>query len=70
VELAPAYENKWANRWTSYWFYDTIPVIGLDPKHEKVITFNLASRMVDVAPELTKASRSSASTSAFSRPLT
>jgi hypothetical protein len=27
VELAPAYKNKWANRWTSYWFYAPIPVI-------------------------------------------
>jgi hypothetical protein len=69
VELAPAYKNKWANRWNSYWFYVTIPVIGMDAKYEEVTTFDLASRMidldVDLAPELTKASRSSTGTSAF-----
>jgi hypothetical protein len=66
---SPAYKNKWANRWNSYWFYATIPVIGLDVKCEEVITYYLASRMIDLdvhlAPELTKASQSSASTSAF-----
>jgi hypothetical protein len=69
VELAPAYKNKWANRWTSYWFYVPIEVIGQNSKQEEVITFDLASRMVDLevdlSPELTKASRSSASTMAF-----
>jgi hypothetical protein len=44
-------------------------VIGLDVKCEEVITYYLASRMIDLdvhlAPELTKASQSSASTSAF-----
>jgi hypothetical protein len=47
----------------------TISVVGLDAKREEVITYDLASRMVDLdvelAPELTKASRSSASTRAF-----
>jgi hypothetical protein len=69
VELAPAYKNKWANRWTSYWFYVPIEVIGQNSKQEEVITFDLASRMVDLevdlSPELTKASRSLASTMAF-----
>jgi hypothetical protein len=69
VELAPAYKNKWANRWTSYWFYAPIPVIGMDAKREEVTTYDLASRMidldVDLAPELTKASRTSASTNAY-----
>jgi hypothetical protein len=32
VELAPAYKNKWANRWTSYWFYAPIPVISRNAK--------------------------------------
>jgi hypothetical protein len=69
VELAPAYKNKWANRWTSYWFYAPIAVIGRNSKQEEVTTFDLASRMVDLevelSPEPTKASRSSASTAAF-----
>jgi hypothetical protein len=69
VELAPAYKNKWANRWTSYWFYAPIAVVGRNSKQEEVTTFDLASRMVDLevelSPELTKASRSSASTAAF-----
>jgi hypothetical protein len=69
VELAPAYKNKWANRWTSYWFYAPIPVIGMNAKCEEVTTYDLASRMidldVDLAPALTKASRDSASTSAY-----
>jgi hypothetical protein len=69
VELAPAYKNKWANKWNSYWFYATILVVGMGAKHEEVITYDLASRMVDLevelASELTKASRNSASTSAF-----
>jgi hypothetical protein len=69
VELAPTYKNKWANRWTSYWFYVPIEVIGRNSKQEEVTTFDLASRMVDLgvelSPELTKASRSSASTIAF-----
>jgi hypothetical protein len=69
VELVPAYKNKWANRWTSYWFYAPIAVVGRNSKQEEVTTFDLASRMVDLevelSPELTKASRSSASTSAF-----
>jgi hypothetical protein len=69
VELAPAYKNKWANRWNSYWFYATIPVVGRNTKQEEVMTYDLASHLidldVDLAPELTKASRSSASTSAY-----
>jgi hypothetical protein len=69
VELAPAHKNKWANRWTSYWFYAPIPVIGRNAKREEVTTYYLASRMVDLdvdlSPELTKVSRSSASTSAY-----
>jgi hypothetical protein len=69
VELAPAYKNKWANRWTSYWFCAPIAVVGRNSKQEEVKTFDLASRMVDLevelSPELTKASRSSASTTAF-----
>jgi hypothetical protein len=69
VELAPAYKNKWANRWTSYWFYAPIAVIGLNSKNEEVTSYDLASRMIDLeidlSPELTKASRTSASTSAF-----
>jgi hypothetical protein len=69
VELAPTYKNKWANRWTSYWFYAPIAVVGRNSKQEEVTTYDLASRMVDLevelSPELTKASRSSASTSAF-----
>jgi hypothetical protein len=69
VELAPAYKNKWANRWTSYWFYATIQGIGRNSNHEEVTTYDLASRMidldVDLSPELTKASRTYASTSAF-----
>jgi hypothetical protein len=64
-----AYKNKWANRWNSYWFYATIPEIGLNAQREEVITHELASRMMDLevelAPDLTKGSRSSASTSAF-----
>jgi hypothetical protein len=32
VELAPAYKNKWANRWTSYWFYSPIVVVGQNSK--------------------------------------
>jgi hypothetical protein len=69
VELAPAYKNKWANRWTSYWFYAPIAVIGRDSNREEVALYDLASRMidleVDLSPELTKASRTFASTSAF-----
>jgi hypothetical protein len=69
VELAQAYKNKWANRWTSYWFYAPIAVVGRNSKQEEVTTFDLASRMVnlevELSPELTKASRSSASTGAF-----
>jgi hypothetical protein len=52
VELAPAYKNKWANRWNSYWFYATIHVVGMGVKHEEVITYDLASRMVDLEVEL------------------
>jgi hypothetical protein len=41
----------------------------MDAKHEEVISYDLASRMidsdVDLAPELIKASRSSGSTSAY-----
>jgi hypothetical protein len=44
-------------------------VIGRDAKWEEVTTYDLASRMVDLdvdlSPELTKASHSSASTSAY-----
>jgi hypothetical protein len=69
VELAPAYKNKWANRWTSYWFYVPIAVIGRNSKHEEVTSYDLVSRMIDLKVELllelTKASRTSASTSAF-----
>jgi hypothetical protein len=69
VELAPSYKNKWANRWTSYWCYTPIAVIGRNSKHEEVTSYDLASRMLDMeielSPELTKASRTSASTSAF-----
>jgi hypothetical protein len=69
VELAPAYKNKRANKWNSYWFYATILVVGMGAKHEEVITYDLASHMVDLevelASELTKASRNSASTSVF-----
>jgi hypothetical protein len=69
VELAPAYKNKWANRCTSYWFFAPIAVVGRNSKQEEVISYDLASRMVDLevelSPELTKASRTSASTSAF-----
>jgi hypothetical protein len=57
---SPAYKNKWANRWTSYWFYAPIPVIGRNDKREEVISYDLASRMVDLeidlSPELSKAS--------------
>jgi hypothetical protein len=46
-----------------------IPVIGIDAKREEVTTYDLASRMidldVDLAPELTKASLTSASTSTY-----
>jgi hypothetical protein len=46
-----------------------IAVIGRNSHREKVTTYDLASRMadleVDLSPQLTKASRSSASTSAF-----
>jgi hypothetical protein len=69
VELAPAYKNKWANRWTSYWFYTPILVIGRNANREEVTTYDLASCMVDLdvdlSPELTKANRSSSRTSAF-----
>jgi hypothetical protein len=69
VELAPAYKNKWANWWTSYWFYTPIVVVGRDSNREEVTSYNLVSRMidldVDLSPELTKASRTSASTNAF-----
>jgi hypothetical protein len=44
-------------------------VIGRSANREEVTTYDLASRMVDLdvdlSPELTKASRSSASTGAF-----
>jgi hypothetical protein len=44
-------------------------MVGRNSKQEEVITFDLASRMVDLevelSPELTTASRSSASTGAF-----
>jgi hypothetical protein len=44
-------------------------VIGRNAKREEVTTYDLASRMVDLnvdlSPELTKASRSSASTSVY-----
>jgi hypothetical protein len=40
VELAPAYKNKWANRWTSYWFYAPIPMVGMDAKREEVISYD------------------------------
>jgi hypothetical protein len=73
MELAPAYKNKWANRWTSYWFYTPIVVIGRNSKHEEVTSYDLVSHMIDLeielSPELTKASRTSASTSAFYRRL-
>jgi hypothetical protein len=63
------YKNKWANRWTSYWFYAPIALIGRNEKRKEVITYDLASRMVDLevdlSPELSKDSRTSASTSAF-----
>jgi hypothetical protein len=69
VELAPAYKNKWANHWHSYWFYATIPIDGMNAKHKEVITYDQASRMVDLdvelAPEVTKASRGSSSNSVF-----
>jgi hypothetical protein len=69
VELAPAYKNKWANRWTSYWFYTPIAVVGRNLKQEEVMSYDLASRMIDLevelSPELTTASRTSASTSTF-----
>jgi hypothetical protein len=52
VELAPAYKNKWANRWTSYWFYTPIPMIGMDAKREEVTTYDLASRMIDLDVDL------------------
>jgi hypothetical protein len=69
VELAPTYKNKWANQWTSYWFYAPIAVIGRDSNREEVTSYDLASRMIDLevesSLELTKASRTSASTSAF-----
>jgi hypothetical protein len=69
VELAPSYKNKWANRWTSYWFYAPIVVIGRNSNREEVTSYDLASRMVDLevdlSPELTKASCTSSSTSAF-----
>jgi hypothetical protein len=69
VELAPAYKNKWASRWTSYWFYAPIAVVGRNSKQEEVTSYDLASHMIDLEvellPELTKASRTSASTSAF-----
>jgi hypothetical protein len=49
--------------------YALIPVIGRDVKREEVITYDLASRMidleVDLSPEVTKASCTSASTSAY-----
>jgi hypothetical protein len=49
--------------------YVTIPVIGMNAQHEEVVSYDLASSMVDLevelAPELTKGSRSSVSTSAF-----
>jgi hypothetical protein len=68
VELAPDYKNKGANKWNSYWFHATILVIGLNAQREEVISYDLASHVVDLevelAPELTKGSRSSASTSA------
>jgi hypothetical protein len=41
----------------------------MNAKREEVTTFDLASRMVDLAPKLTKESRVSASTSAYSKPL-
>jgi hypothetical protein len=69
MELAPAYKNKSANRWTSYWFYAPIVVIGRNSNREEVTTYDLSSHMIDLdielTPELTKASCSSASTSAF-----
>jgi hypothetical protein len=69
VELAPAYKNKWTNRWTSYWFYAPIQVIGRNSSQEEVTIYDLVSRMVDLdvdlSLELTKASRTSASTNTF-----
>jgi hypothetical protein len=69
VELAPAYKNKWANRWTSYWFYAPIAVVGRNSKQEEVTSYDLASCMIDLevelSLELTKVSRTSARTSAF-----
>jgi hypothetical protein len=52
VELAPTYKNKWANRWTSYWFYAPIAVIGQNSKHEEVTSYDLASRMIHLEVEL------------------
>jgi hypothetical protein len=69
VELAPAYKNKWTSRWTSYWFYAPIAVLGQNSKHEEVTSYDLVSRMIDLevelSPDLTEASRTSTSTSAF-----
>jgi hypothetical protein len=49
--------------------YAPIAMIGWDSNREEVTSYDLASRMVDLdvelLPELTKASRTSASTSAF-----
>jgi hypothetical protein len=52
-----------------HWFYAPIVVIGRDSNREEVTSYDLASHMVDLEVELllelTKASRTSASTSAF-----
>jgi hypothetical protein len=54
---------------TSYWFYTPIAVVGRNSKQEEVTSYDLASRMIDLevelSPKLMKASRTSASTSAF-----
>lgn len=69
MELSPGYKNKWANKWNSYWFYVTILVVGRNEQNEEIISFDLASEMKDLevhlAPELTKSSQSSSSTSTY-----
>jgi hypothetical protein len=69
MELAHAYKNKWANKWNSYWFYATIPLIGRNEQREEVTSYDPASQMTDLevqlVPELTKGSCSSESTSAY-----
>jgi hypothetical protein len=64
-----ACKNKWANKWTKYWFYVMIPVIGKNKKNKEVISYPLASQMqdleVEIAPELTKSSKTLPCTSAY-----